>query len=156
MSHKSVRDLIEDVATDLRDDLTFVYAKTFNVNSLKDKRDTVIQLDLLKGTPVRTNNTFNTTWESTLLFYKLDRVDGTEQETAAILDSTDALVQQFIRKMNVQILMPDTITFGTDDIDLSFGQAIPMTKVLVDCLTGWMIPIKMECPDDFNYCSIYP
>lgn len=159
MSHKAVRDLLHDTAYLISDGINFDYSAVTDFNAIKDKKAPFIHADLFKISPVRLYNAFNYTYETTILFYALDDPAGAAEDTNAILDQTELMMSQFIRLLNKASITPDDGTvsiISSDSIDITFGQAQPMRKVLADMLTGWMLDIKIECPDDFDYCSLYP
>lgn len=159
MSHKAVRDLLSDTAYLISDGINFDYSAITDFNSIKNKKAPFIHVDLFTITPQQIHNSFNYSFETTILFYALDDPGGVAEDTNAILDQTELMMSQFIRLLNKAALTPDDGTvsiISSDSIELSFSPATPMRKVLADCLTGWMLPVKILCPDDFDYCSLYP
>lgn len=158
MSHKAVRDLLSDTAKQLSDNIYFDYSAVTDFNAVKDKKAPFIHADLFKITPTIVHNSISSLFETTLLFYQLDDPQGATEDTAVILDQMGLLMDQYVRKLNKTFILPDdgTVTIiSSDSVELTFGTAQPMRKVLTDCLTGWMLDLKIACPDDFDYCSIY-
>lgn len=147
MSHKGVRMLIEATAKSLGDDVQFTYARTSDFNVMRDKRYPFITLDPLRATPsFSVDNVFNFSklWVASMAFYELDKESSTGDEYALILDLTDNLVDRFINKLN---LYNDNILVLT-----SISQE-PFIKATADILTGHLLTLTIQVPDDFDYCN---
>lgn len=158
MSHKAVRQLIRDTAKSLGDSIQFVYARKTDFNSIRDKKYPFIQLELLNSSAQfnSSNVTLTSVYPVAMTFYQLDSLQGAEDDTTQILDSTDDLVQAFMRKMNLlSFSEDDSVTVSTANIVLTNFKLQSFVKMTVDCLTGWIMTFDMEVPDDFDYCSLY-
>lgn len=159
MSHQSVRILIRDVALTIADNINFVYARLTDFNQIRNKQYPFFQLEPLKSQANfnASNVTLTRTYPIVVNIYKLDAMDGTEDETTQILDETDVLCDQFIRLMNKISMNEDTtIKVSTDTIVLSGIRFDPFIKTFTaDVTSGFKVSFNMEVPDDFDYCSIY-
>lgn len=149
MSHKGIRLLIQDVAKSLGDDIQFSYARTSDVNILRDKRYPFIALDLMPASATYATDdvqNYSKSWNASMAFYELDDMASTQEEYSKILDSTDELVDNFINKLNFYSLKSDSI------IITSINQT-PFVKQLADVLTGHILSFTITVLDDFNYCG---
>lgn len=158
MSHKAVRQLIEEVSQSLADNIVFVYARETDFNSITNKKDPLVRLELLKSNPyfIEEKMTLNAYYPIEMMFYQLDDMQGAEEETLKVLDDCDKLVQEFLRKLNRLDFNEDTtVSISTYTVTISNIQCQPFIKQTVDCLTGFVVSFTMEVPDDFDYCSIY-
>ena len=148
MSHKSIRQLLQDTATGLQDDIHYSYGKTTDFNQeQKDKFLMVNTSPLTASAGYRNNNATNymKQWGVEIAFYKFDTADSTGEEYAVILDQTDALVDKFVNNLNFYSLKSDSI------IIQSVNQT-PFIKATTDILTGHILTFQLLVNDDFDYC----
>lgn len=162
MSHQAIRTLIEDTVKSIDRDILFGYARKSDFNSIGTKADVRVQLDPLKETTdfIENSLSFTKTYTVALVFSKKDDLQGAEEETAKILDETDDLSDQLIVKLNRFVLDNDQTEIVNDEVDsntieLSSITKEPIIKVMVDCITGWLLQFKITVPNTFDYCSVY-
>jgi hypothetical protein len=160
MSHKAVREFIGDIARSLRDDVKFGYGRSSDFNQIKDKKFPYIWLDPLSSTTeINTDAgyTISETYTCNLVFYRFDSPDSTENQYKLILDETDKLVQEFIRKTNDDLTAYTELsnTLNTHNTSISAISKQAVIKVMTDCLTGWVLTFNLTVPDTFDYCSEY-
>lgn len=152
MSHKGVRMLIEDVAKQLGDDIQFTYARPSDFNNLRDKRYPFISLDPLTAVPfyaVDNTRNYMKRWSVALAFYELDQESSDQTQYVTILDEMDALVDEFINRLNQYAYDRDA-----DDVLITGISQTPFIKVMADILTGFTLTFTLETPDTFNYCGL--
>lgn len=151
MSHKSVRELIQDTVTSLADNITFSYGRTSDFNQEREKNlGTLVNLDLMSAIPVFAVDgvsNYTKSWSCSMAFYKYDDKGSTELEYVKILDETDELVDQFINKLN-------KYSYDADTILISDVNEEPFVKVTAHVLTGHLLRFTIQTQDDFDYCSI--
>lgn len=153
MSHKSVRDFLEAKVLGLGDHVKFGYGRASDFNAIKDKGYPYVWCDPLTSTLNIIDGLVATeTYNVTLVFYKYDKADSTEEEYKLILDSTDSLVQQFIRDLNEDLESGSLSTLVTGNTELSAITKEPVIKVMADVLTGWIVTFSLTVPDKFDYC----
>lgn len=159
MSHHSVRTLLKDTVRSVSNDLEFHYGRPSDINMAPNKSLTRVETYLLEGRPayqVNSSSNYAKTWNITMLFYKKDSTDSTEEEYCNILDDVDEIVDKFINKLNrAEESGADDQLLSTDSITLSGFQQIPVIKDTTDIVTGWSLSFQMIVPDTFDYCSIY-
>lgn len=151
MSHKSVRELIQDTVKSLADNITFSYGRTSDFNQQQDKPlGTLVNLDLMSAVPVFSVDgvsNYVKGWSCLMAFYQYDETGSTELEYVKILDETDTLVDQFINKLNKYSYDADTIMIA--DINEE-----PFVKTTKDILTGHLLRFTIQTQDTFDYCAI--
>lgn len=156
-----MRLLIRDAVKSVRDEVQFVYGRESDANQIKDKRKPFVNLSPLKATAKFTNDSYNltTTYQVGLVFYRLDDQNGTEEETAKVLDQMSDFADKALHFINKsdddegESIQTTNITF--DNVTIANIRKTPVIKVLADCLTGYMLEFDLTVPDNFDYCSIY-
>lgn len=151
MSHKSVRELIQDTVKSLADNITFSYGRTSDFNQNRNKPlGTLVNLDLMTSIPVYSVDgvsNYTKSWRCLMAFYQYDEKASTELEFVHILDETDTLVDQFINKLNKYSYDADVILI------LDINQE-PFVKTTDAVLTGHLLGFTIQTQDTFDYCSI--
>lgn len=151
MSHKSVRELIQDTVKSLADNITFSYGRTSDFNQQQDKPlGTLVNLDLMSAVPVYAVDgvhNYTKAWRCSMAFYQYDEKGSTELEYVKILDETDTLVDKLLNKLNFYSFKADTITI------LDMNQD-PFVKATKDVLTGHLLGFTVQTEDEFDYCAI--
>lgn len=150
VSHKSIRQLIEDTAKKLGDDIQFDYGRKSDVNVIRDKRYPFIALDPLSAVPQFTvDGIYNYTklWNVTMAFYALDDAASDGNEYKFLLDDIDKMVDHFVNQLNFY-------ADQANEILLSNISQEPFIKVGADILTGWILTLQILAPNDFDYCEI--
>ncbi len=150
MSHKSVRELIQDTVKSLADNITFSYGRTSDFNQSAKPLGVLVNLDLLNSSPVfATDGVLNymKSWTCNMAFYKYDTQGSVETEYTLILDDTDTLVDQFINKLN-------RYSYDSDKILITGIQQEPFVKTTSAVLTGHLLRFTLEVQDTFDYCTI--
>lgn len=159
MSHKALRFLIRDTAKSLADNIQFGYGRGSDFNLIRDKRYPYIWLDPLEAAGSFSDNNshdFTKTWNANMVFYKLDESDSTEVQYSAILDETDLLVDQFIRKLNQFSEAQEELgNLTTQEITITSVVQTPIIKVMADYMTGHTLSFSVTVPDKFDYCTLY-
>lgn len=158
MSHLAVRTLISDTVKSVDDAILFAYARASDFNAIGAKKDKRVRLDPLKQSLSYTDENYNLskTYRVAMVFYKLDELQGSEEETAKILDETDILSDKFINKLNLFNFSEDsTDEISTQQIEIQSIVKTPVIKVTVDCCTGFILEFDLIAPDNFDYCSLY-
>jgi len=154
MSHRSVVQLINDVAVSIADNIQFGYGRRSDFNLQQNPSQPWIWLLPLTASPTYTNNNstenYQKTWNCIVLFAQLDKTDSDEKGFKPILDCTDDLVDTFINKLN------DWYLNQADEVGAvtlqNFSQN-PFIKTDADVFTGWFVSFQMVVPDDFDYCN---
>jgi len=158
MSHLAVRILIEDTIKAIDDSVLFAYARASDFNSLGIKEDKRVRLDPLRQTLDFGPDSYNLTkqYQIGMVFYKLDSMEGAEQDTALILDEMDSLSDSFINKLNIFSFTEDTTDqLSTQNTEITSIRKDPVIKVTTDCCTGFIVQFNFTVPDTFNYCALY-
>lgn len=160
MSHQSVRLLIQDACKSVRDRVVFVYGRTSDVNAIKDKKLPFVNLSPLTSTGsfINDSSTLTTTYAVRLVFYKLDNLQGAEDETAKILDEMSDFADKaiaFLNRSGEDYGESIQLDVTTDDVVITNLRKEPVIKVLTDCLSGWIVELDLTVPDKFDYCSLY-
>jgi len=156
MSHQAVRDFLRDSVLNIRDDITFSYARETDFNTLPNKAFPAVLLKPLRFEPERNAYTVNRRYKVTMIFYMLDSMQGQEFETQDILDKTDVLLGQFLAKLNLKNFTEDPEeTLNTDTIEIENEGVTERIKMTVDNMTGWEYSFDLLVPDQFSYCKIY-
>lgn len=148
MSHLSVRLLIEETVKGIDDSIQFGYGRASDFNSILKKGSKAVHLDTLSSTLAYTEESYNLTriFSPAIIFYKLDKKEGAEKETADILDITDKDAIKFLQVLNLKTTDLD------QDIQISSIRTEPVIKVTADFMTGIILRFDLTVPDDFNYC----
>lgn len=150
MSHKAIRELIQDTVKSLADNITFSYGRTSDFNQEKKPSGTLVNLDLLSSTPqFAVDGVLNyvKTWNCSMAFYKYDRAESIASDYAKILDDTDLLVDRFINALNTYSHLSDGITVADMNEE-------PFIKATSAILTGHLISFTILQEDTFDYCAI--
>lgn len=149
MSHLSVRTLIEETVMRVDDSVRFGYGRASDFNSLYKKEDSRVHLDTLSSTLEYSEDSYNLThtYSVGLACYKLDDMQGAEDETAKILDEMDVLSTKILQALNLKTTKID------QDLGINSIRKNPYIKVTVDCATGFILQFNLIVPDDFNYCE---
>lgn len=151
MSHKALRELIQDTVTSLADNITFSYGRTSDFDQQPNKPiGVLVNLDLMSSSPefaVDGVTNYTKAWGCSMAFYKFDSTASTELEYTPILDDTDLLVDQFINKLN-------KYSYDADTIMISGIAQEPFVKVTKDILTGHLLRFTVQVQDTFDYCAI--
>lgn len=154
MSHRSVVQLIKDVAVSLSDDIQFGYGRKSDFNLTQKKRDTFIWMITLTATPTFTNNNntenYQKTWNVVLYFFRPDQSGSTEIEFKPILDDLDILADRFVQRLN-DWSMTSADVVGA--VTLRNFQQTPYIKDTAEIYTGWFLSFQMVTSDDFDYCK---
>lgn len=148
MSHKSIRQLIQDTATGLQDDIHYSYGKTSDFNQEQKNKFLMVNTSPLTASAAYRNNgvtNYMKQWGVEIAFYKFDKEESTGEEYALILDQTDSLVDKFINNLNFYSLK-------SDDILVQGMNQQPFVKVTADILTGHILTFQLLANDDFDYC----
>lgn len=154
MSHRSVVQLINDVAVSLSDGIQFGYGLRSEFNQTEKKGETFVWMLPLTASPTYTNNSvenYQKTWNCIVLFFNQDKTDSQSLDGyKPILDDMDNLVDRFINRLN-------DYSFNSSDVvgavTLQNFQQTPYIKSDADVLTGWFISFQMVTSDDFEYCT---
>tara|TARA_R110000868_G_scaffold300884_1_gene561332 strand:- start:295 stop:777 length:483 start_codon:yes stop_codon:yes gene_type:complete len=159
MSHQAVRILVEDVVKSIDDSVLFVYGRQSDFDAKPKKQEKRVLLDLLKESLEFADDSANLskTFNCIIAFYKLDDLQGAEQETAIVLDEMDLLSDKFITKLNLFSLGEEVISrvkLYTQTIELKNIRKEPFVKYN-DCTSGFLVRFDMVTPDLFDYCSLY-
>ena len=156
MSHKAVRQFIETTAKSLADNVKFGYGRSSDFNKIKDKKYPYIWMDPLNSSFEIGEDAINFTerYSVSLVFYRFDDPDSTEDQYKLILDETDKLVQTFVRKIheNLENAYHLTDIIRTDNTVVENITKQPVIKVMADVLTGWIVTFELIVPDNFDYC----
>lgn len=158
LSHKAVRTLISDTLKSIDDSVLFAYARASDFNSIGIKDDKRVRLDPLRQTLEYSEGSYNLTkqYQVAIIFYKLDVLQGAEEETAAILDEMDKLSDKFINKLNLFAFNEDTTDeISTQNTEITSIRKEPIIKVTADYCSGWVVSFNFTVPDTFDYCSLY-
>ena len=150
MSHRDVRQFIEDTAKSLATDIQFTYARTSDFNIIKDKKYPYIVLDPLSSTPAFSNegvSNYTKAWACSMAFYQLDDMASTADQYKLILDQMDSYVDKFINKLNRYSTM-------SDEVLIQNISQTPFIKTTADVLTGYLLSFTLLVSDQFEYCEI--
>ncbi len=149
MSRLSVRTLIGNTVKRVDDSVKFGYGRASDFNSLHKKEDKRVLLDTLSSTLEYTEESYNLTqtYQVGITFFKLDDIQGAEEQTAEVLDEMDTLCTKFIQALNLKT------TNLSQDIGVTQIRKSPVIKVTVDCVSGFVLQFSLTVPDDFNYCE---
>lgn len=141
MSHLSLRQLIEDTAKALSDEIKFGYGRASDFNVISDKNYPFVWLDPLTSAFEFSNNNvqdLTKTWRCEMVFYKKDRQDSIQEQYQLILDEMDTLIDRFINNLN-----------DADETAVISGiTQVPVIKVMADVLTGWVLTFNISLLDD--------
>lgn len=149
MSHKSIRQLIQDTATGLQDDIHYSYGKTTDFNQEQKNKFLMVNTSpLTASASYRVNGVTNymKQWGVEIAFYKFDIESSTGEEYALILDQTDSLVDKFINNLNFY-------SDKSDDILIQGMNQQPFIKATSEILTGHILTFQLLANDDFDYCK---
>lgn len=152
MAHGAVVDFLKSKVEGLGDDVKFGYGRATDFNQIKDKKYPYVWCDPLTSTIAVTEESLLSVevYNVSLVFYKYDRADSTEEQYKLILNETDTLVRQFLRDIHEDF---------TDDVSESVRSANtrieniskePVIKVMADVLTGWIVRFTLTVPDAFT------
>lgn len=157
MSHLAVRNLIRDSLLSIQDNVSFIYARRSDFNSIKDKSERFVHLDPLEVTASFTSNQiYVRKFRVAMVFFQLDSLQGSEEETVLKLDSMDLLSDKFLAKLNLGASGDDpTVNISSQTITIENIRRTAVIKVTSDCMTGWMLTFDMIVPDSFDYCKVY-
>lgn len=153
MSHKAVRDFIKAKALALGSDVRFGYGRASDFNQIKDKGYPYVWCDpLVSSVDVVDGLLVSERYRVSLVFYKFDAADSTQEQYKLILDQTDELVQQFIRDVNEDLLTGTVADLTPGNTAIENISKNPVIKVMADVLTGWIVTFDFIVPDKFDYC----
>lgn len=157
MSHQAVRTLISDTLKSIDDSVLFAYARASDFNSMGIKDDKRVRLDPLRQSLEYSENyNLSKQYQVVIIFYKLDSIQGAEEETATILDQMDLLSDKFLNKLNLFEFNEDsTDEISTQNTEITSIRKEPIIKVTADCVSGWVVSFNFTVPDTFDYCSLY-
>lgn len=157
MSHQAVRTLISDTLKSIDDSVLFAYARASDFNSMGIKDDKRVRLDPLRQSLEYSENyNLSKQYQVVIIFYKLDSIQGAEEETATILDQMDLLSDKFLNKLNLFEFNEDsTDEVSTQNTEITSIRKEPIIKVTADCVSGWVVSFNFTVPDTFDYCSLY-
>lgn len=147
MSHKGIRNLLEQTALGLRDDIQVTFGLDTDFNQAPKKSDLMLHVDPLEANPgYRVNDSFNymKQWRVTMMIVKPDKA-GVTDLYPIILDETDGYVDRFVNNLNF-------FTEKSDQITISQMSQLPIIKATADRLTGWQLILQILATDDFEYC----
>jgi hypothetical protein len=154
MSHRSVVNLINDVAVSLSDGIQFGYGVRSEFNQSEKKGEQFIWMVPLTASPTYTNNNatenYQKTWNCIILFFKQDKTDSLSDHYHEILNDMDSLVDRFVNRLNDWSLS-ESDTVGA--VTIRNFQQTPYIKADADILTGWWLSFQLVVSDDFNYCT---
>jgi hypothetical protein len=144
--------LLKGVADDLDFDVEFQHGRATDINIFSEnKKSVLIWLSPLRATgsfPNNGNRLFRT-YSIELAFYQPDTIDSTNDETRAVLQTTDKVLLKYILDLNNTIATLDNVV---DDLSISNFSQQPFIKVFTHILTGQVATFNLVLPDDFNYC----
>lgn len=155
---KLVREYLRDTIKEVRDDISFSYARESDFNAIKNKRFPAVLLLPLIFDSERSSGSVGRTFHTTMLFYDLDKLQGTEQQTQDILDKTEDLLLKFQAKVNIRSLTVDDdpeVKVTSEKIEISNERVKERIKFTSDCVTGWEYTFDMLVPDQLDYCDVY-
>lgn len=160
MSHRAVRLLIRDAVKSVRDEVQFIYGRPSAANQVKDKRLPFVNLSPLTSSAQFTDDSYNhtTTYAVRLVFYKLDDLQGAEEESTKILDEMSDFADKalhFVNRSGEDESDSIQTDVTADQVTITNISKEPVIKVMADMLTGWILEFDMTVPDNFDYCSIY-
>lgn len=153
MLYSSLYSLLEDTATNLPFNVEFAHGRGSDINIFSSNNESfLIWLSPLKSSGVFPNqgNRLFRNWTIELAFYKGDTIDGTNEDTLAILETVDKVVLKYILDLN------DSIQSNTDigdDVTITNYSQEPFIKVTKNILSGHLATFNINLPDDFRYCQ---
>lgn len=148
--HKAIRQLIENTAKSLADNIQFAYEAPGGFDQIREQRYPYVVLDPPVAVPTYSVNNvsnYSKTWLIQMAFWQPDQAAATGDESAKILDDMDLFVDKFLNKLN----------FYTDmsaDILIQSMRQEPFIKVGPNVLTGYILNFQIVVNDDFEYCEI--
>lgn len=157
MSHRAVREFLKAKAEAVSDAVKFGYGRSSDFNKIKNKKYPYIWLDPLNSTLlINEEGMINAeTYSVNIVIYKLDNPDSTEDEYKLILDDTDKILNDFIRKVNEDLEenYQTPVRLQGYNTQLSGISKQPFIKTTADVLTGWILSFELTVPDTFDYCE---
>lgn len=158
MSYQAVRILIEDTLKSIDDNVLFAHARDSDFNQIGIKTDKRVQLTPMQPLlqPATGDENSTKTYTISMVFYKLDDLQGAEEATTGILDEMDILSDKFINKLNLFTLEYESTEINSGNTEIvNMQPKRPVIKVTSDCVTGFVVSFGLVVPDTFDYCSLY-
>lgn len=151
MLYKSLYTLLQTTATSLPFDVEFNHGSGSDINIFSDQNKSV----LIWLSPLRKNFTFPnqanrmfSNWTVELAFYMKDQKDASNEQSLAILETSDKITTKYLIDLQDSVASLDNIV---DDISIS-GSQESFIKRTSHVLTGHLVTFNINLPDDFEYC----
>lgn len=158
MSYQAVRVLLEDTIKSIDDSVMFAHARASDFNSIGSGNEKRVHLDPMKPLtePGTAEKNSTKTFSIKMIFYKLDSLQGAEEETTKIQEEMDVLSDKFIHKLNLFTLNYESEEVSSDTTEIvNMQPKEPIIKVTASCMTGFILSFGLVVPDTFDYCSLY-
>jgi hypothetical protein len=162
-SYQGLHDYIKDICTNLSADVTFFHGRKevlYEYNP--DPNEPVVWLLPLQSSGSLTSNAYqvNRAFTVNLIFYRHDapgsEIDQNSQDTIAsemsVLSQSDQLAEEFLRLFN-QNSITDDLQDASEELEV---QSFSTDNVIKDnqyFLTGTLLNMTVQVPDEFNYCA---
>lgn len=157
-AHASVIALLEDVAKDLADNISFGYGARDDFNTLRDRAYPFVWVDPISGTFPNSDQIVSdlVTWNLSINFLQKDDRQGNEKETALVWDEMFDLMEKYVHKLDRQFLNNETDSrIQSGNLVISNLQYNARRKGTADIVSGWTLTFVLTTQSTFDYCSIY-
>lgn len=157
MGYKSKKEFLEDTAKELETKVKFYHGRNVDFEALPKKDKYILWLALFTKTPILNNSKLGFSDQTEFIIFcgKQGDLSDDEIKYTEALEETGAILDEFIRLVNYN--------YKTDSADLldsserinfiSASISEPKVNEFSDVLTGQVLSLTLEFPDDFDYCS---
>jgi len=158
MGYKSKKEFLQDTAKDLTTSVKFFHGRNIDFEAESFDEDFCLWLALFTKTPILNDSKvgFNDTTQFVIFCGKQTQMDDdSDVEYTAALDETGQILDEFVRLINWNWKTSSTdLKDASDRIQFISAEITePKVNEFSNVLTGQVLVLTLNFPDDFDYCS---
>lgn len=162
MNYLALYNYTKDIVTNIEPDAKWFHGRKDLVTAMSPDDIVVFCLPFISsGGIVPGGGQVAETWEVNIIFYKKDSLpSGLNQNDESglqteinILRQTNELADSFLRNFNYNIFT-EALESASEKLDLVSFNKSNAIKDTAHVLTGTVLSMRVQVPDDFDYCVI--
>jgi hypothetical protein len=161
MNYNSLYSYTKDIINNIDSSIKWFHGRRELITQLKPEDTVAFCLPFISsGSVVEGGGQIAETWEVNVIFYKKDQMptginqndEQAQQVEIQVLSATTDIADEFVRNFNFNEYT-DALESASEKLDLlSFSKA-PAIKDTAHILTGTVVTMRVQVPDDFDYCA---
>lgn len=162
MNYQALYDFIHDISQNLEQSVKFFHGRKEILNQTNPGKGIYAYcLPFVSSGSFIGGAQADETWIVNIIFYMYDKPDSpidqndqdTIQDEIRTLTITELVASRFLRLVHGNTIN-DSLEFASEKIKIVTFDKANAIKDTAQLLTGTVLTMNLEVPDDFNYCSL--